>query len=169
MEEGRGSIGSINLIRSSEGKDSVVNLSGQVHQLPCCIKYDGPCAVSDYFRPKPTGIEADGLKVEEAHFRGRKLHGATIPLPDGYSGFVLGKKNLGNRKVSDMTEANSNCWETKARFDKLTYWNHDTYPSKDDAFIRSFHWFSVAKALHKPVTAEDLASAAVILKKDGSK
>lgn len=56
MEEGRGSIGSINLIRSSEGKDSVVNLSGQVHQLPCCIKYDGPCAVSDYFRPKPTGM-----------------------------------------------------------------------------------------------------------------
>lgn len=33
-----------------------------------------------------TGIEVDGLKVEEAHFRGRKLHGATLPLPDGYSG-----------------------------------------------------------------------------------
>lgn len=62
-------------------------------------------------------------------------------------GFVLGKKNLGKRKVSDMSEANSNCWETRARFDKLTYWNHDTYPSKDDAFIRSFHWFSVAKAV----------------------
>lgn len=62
-------------------------------------------------------------------------------------GFVLGKKNLGKRKVSDMSEANSNCWETKARFDKLTYWNHDTYPSKDDAFIRSFHWFGVAKAV----------------------
>lgn len=71
-----------------------------------------------------------------------------FPLSNSCSlGFVLGKKNLGKRKVSDMSEANSNCWETKARFDKLTYWNHDTYPSKDDAFIRSFHWFSVAKAV----------------------
>lgn len=62
-------------------------------------------------------------------------------------GFVLGKKNLSKRKVSDMSEANYNFWEMKARFDKLTYWNHDTYPSKDDAFFRSFHWFSVARAV----------------------
>ncbi|KAJ4702565.1 Ribonuclease H2, subunit C [Melia azedarach] len=166
MEGGRGMIGRINLSQSNGDENSEVNLSGQVHQLPCCIKYDGPCAVSDYFKPKPAGVEVDGLSVEEAHFRGRKLHGATIPLPDGYSGFVLGKKSLGKRKVSEMSEEDSNCWEMKAKFDKLTYWNHDTYPSKDDDFLRSFHWFAVAEALHKPVTAEDLVSATVTLKKN---
>lgn len=46
-----------------------------------------------------------------------------------------------------MSEEDSNCWEMKAKFDKLTYWNHDTYPSKDDDFLRSFHWFAVAEAV----------------------
>lgn len=31
-------------------------------------------------------LEIDGVKTEEAHFRGRKLQGATISLPSGYSG-----------------------------------------------------------------------------------
>ncbi|KAJ0080998.1 hypothetical protein Patl1_11826 [Pistacia atlantica] len=123
------SLGFINLRPNNGDESSAVNLSGQVHQLPCCIKYDG--------------IEIDGLKVEEAHFRGRKLQGVTISLPDGYSvsvfvvlqlfliwgssfkngqflGFVLGNKSTGKRKVSDTSEENSTCWETNARFDKLT-------------------------------------------------
>ncbi|XP_031269886.1 ribonuclease H2 subunit C [Pistacia vera] len=159
------SLGFINLRPNNGDESSAVNLSGQVHQLPCCIKYDGPCPVSHYFRPKSTGIEVDGLKVEEAHFRGRKLQGVTISLPDGYSGFVLGKKSTGKRKVSDTSEENSTCWETNARFDKLTYWNHDTCPTKDDVFLRSFHWFTISEALHKPVTAEDLVSSSITLKK----
>lgn len=28
----------------------------------------------------------DGLSVEEAHFRGRKLQGTTVAIPHGYSG-----------------------------------------------------------------------------------
>lgn len=35
--------------------DAVVDLTSKVHQLPCCIKYDGPTPVSQYFNPKPTG------------------------------------------------------------------------------------------------------------------
>lgn len=84
-DEAGGSTGSINLCN---GK-SVVDLSGEVHQLPCCIKYDGPSAVSDYFSPKTTETEAEnGSRVEEAYFRGRSLQGLTIRLPDGYSGMV---------------------------------------------------------------------------------
>ncbi|KAK2658723.1 hypothetical protein Ddye_005256 [Dipteronia dyeriana] len=159
--EGRGSIGSINL---SKDKKLVVWLSGQVHHLPCCIKYDGPCSVSDYFSPKPNGMEVDGLRVEEAYFRGRKLRGTTVPLPHGYSGFILGKESRGKRKVPEMSKESSNCWEVNAKFDKLSYWNHDTLPSKDDTFLRAFHWFAVAEALHKPVTDGDLVSASVSLK-----
>lgn len=32
-----------------------LDLSGKIHQLPCTIKFDGPCPVSHYFKPKSTG------------------------------------------------------------------------------------------------------------------
>ena len=32
------------------------------------------------------GVEVEGLRVEEAYFRGRKLQGTTISLPQGFSG-----------------------------------------------------------------------------------
>uniref|UniRef100_A0A2P2J5V3 Uncharacterized protein n=1 Tax=Rhizophora mucronata TaxID=61149 RepID=A0A2P2J5V3_RHIMU len=139
----------------------VPNLTGEVHLLPCAIKYDGPSAVSHYFKPKPTGIEVDGLTMEEAYFRGRKLDGVTLPLPPTYSGFVLGKKSSHKRKMPGTSQRD--CWQTNARFQSITYWNHDCLPSEHDAFLRSFHWLSIAEDLHKPVTAEDLASASILV------
>uniref|UniRef100_A0A0E0CG98 Uncharacterized protein n=1 Tax=Oryza meridionalis TaxID=40149 RepID=A0A0E0CG98_9ORYZ len=68
---------------------------GRVHLLPCGIKQNGAAAVSDYFKPKDTGVEVEGIRVEEAFFRGRKLQGATISLPDGYQGYVLEKRSGG--------------------------------------------------------------------------
>ncbi|GER41002.1 ribonuclease H2 subunit C domain-containing protein [Striga asiatica] len=138
----------------SRDRAAVVDLTGKVHQLPCCIKHDGPTSVSHYFKPKHTGMEVDGLKVEEAHFRGRKLHGTTVALPEGYSGFILGKKCHGK----ETSTGGSEYWETNATFQNITVWNHDAMPSKDDAFLRAFHWFSTANALHRTVTPEDLES-----------
>lgn len=34
---------------------AVVDLTGHIHQLPCCIKYNGPSSVSHYFKPKHSG------------------------------------------------------------------------------------------------------------------
>lgn len=145
------SVGTVNLSGNGE---ALPDLTGEVHQLPCCIKYDGPTSVSHYFKPKPTGVEIDGLSVEEAYFRGRKLQGTTVPLPQGYSGFVLGKTSPGQQ--ADIPKENPNCWEVKAKFHNVAVWNHDSLPSQNDAFLRAFHWFAVAKSLHQPVTAEDL-------------
>ncbi|KAI3664885.1 hypothetical protein L6452_43496 [Arctium lappa] len=141
-------------VRSS----SSVDLTEQVHQLPCCIKYNGPSPVSHYFKPKSTGIEVDGLNVKEAYFRGRKLQGTTVPLPDDYSGFVIGRKSSAKRKACNNVTTTAS-WQMNAKFQNITLWNHDNLPSKEDGFLRAFHWFDVAKALHKPVTAEDLKSA----------
>ncbi|THF94323.1 hypothetical protein TEA_004375 [Camellia sinensis var. sinensis] len=120
-------VGSIDLSRGGN-PTAAVDLTGQVHQLPCCVK-------------------------------GRKLQGTTLPLPQGYSGSVLGKKSADKRKTSDKCEENSNCWEMNAKFQSMTFWNHNNLPSRDDAFLRSLHWLTVANALHQPVTAEDLESA----------
>lgn len=63
------------------------------------------------------------------------------------AGFVLGKNVNKKRKSSEEEE---NCWEAKSRFKSITYWKHDSLPSQHDAFLRSFHWFAVAKAVSFP-------------------
>ncbi|KAL5731460.1 hypothetical protein ACHQM5_004185 [Ranunculus cassubicifolius] len=151
-------MGTINLQFNSNNGESI-DLTDKIHQLPCCIKYNGPCAVSQYFKPKNTGVEVDGLSVEEASFRGRKLQGTKISLPDGYSGFVLGKKSLGKRKAANMSEENINEWEMRAKFQNINYWNHDNLPSHSDSFFRCLQWLPVANALHKPASDADLALA----------
>ncbi|CAN6545813.1 unnamed protein product [Malus baccata var. baccata] len=90
----QGTQGSIVLRRhgrgeSQEDEERVADLSGQVHLLPCSIKFNDPSNVSQYFKSKPTGIESEGLRTQEACFRGRKLQGASISVPDGYSGMSL--------------------------------------------------------------------------------
>ncbi|GAB4829526.1 hypothetical protein Ancab_019199 [Ancistrocladus abbreviatus] len=168
-----GSTGNINLSPSPRGggEDEVIDLTGHVNYLPCCVKFTGPASVSHYFKPKPTGVEVDGMIVEEAFFRGRKLQGTTIPVPEGYSGFILGKKNDKANKTPDQgpdkgkasvnLDGNSNDWEMLAKYRTISFWNHDSLPSKDDACLRSFHWFAVSKALHEPVNAEDLEISSI--------
>ncbi|KAK7388410.1 hypothetical protein VNO78_23226 [Psophocarpus tetragonolobus] len=139
-----------------EGK-GIENLSGRVHQVPCCVKHDGPASVSQYFKPKPKGFGDDvnqgqALPLQEAHFRGRLLQGTTLPLPHGYSGFVLTKNT-----------SSPSSWNTKATFQDITYWNHHYVPSHNDEFLRAFHCLTLAKALHNPVTPEELASSSIAL------
>lgn len=38
-------------------------------------------------------------------------------------------------------------WETDAKFQAMTFWNHDILPSQDDAYVRSFHWLAVSRAV----------------------
>lgn len=161
-----GSTGTINLSPTPKAAD----LSGHVHHLPCCVKFTGPSDVSHYFKPRPSGFEIDGLAVEESFFRGRKLQGVTVPLPDGYSGSILGKKSTikdkakktaGRGKSRPTSSDSENGWERLAKCGNMTFWNHDSLPSQDDACMRLFHFFAVAKALHEPVTNEDLTSESV--------
>lgn len=123
-----------------------------------CFKHDNLASVSYYFKPKHKGVgEDEGLPLQEAHFRGRLLQGTTLPLPHGYSGFVLSKSS------PPTSDENSHSWDTKATFQDITYWNHDYSPSQNDELFRAFHWLTVAKALHNPVTPEELASSSVTL------
>ncbi|PHT55307.1 hypothetical protein CQW23_03793 [Capsicum baccatum] len=159
MERSNNGISGTIDLNGSIPPSTAVDLTGKVHQLPCCIKFNGPSDVSHYFKPKSTGVIVDGLSVEEAYFRGRKLQGTTVAIPHGYSGFVLGKK-MSDVK-SKRSKEDSSCWETKAKFQNITLWNHDSLPSENDASLRAFHLFSVATALHQPVSVEDLEAASI--------
>ncbi|RDX74073.1 SPAC12B10.15c, partial [Mucuna pruriens] len=124
---------SIDLKRDGKGME---DLSGRVHQLPCCVKHDGPASVSHYFKPKPAGVGDEGLPLQLAHFRGRLLQGTTLQLPHG---FVLSKKT--------SPPSSQHSWDTNATFQDITYWNHDYVPSHNDELFRAFHWLSLAKAV----------------------
>ncbi|KAJ4757867.1 Ribonuclease H2 subunit C [Rhynchospora pubera] len=147
------------------GESPVDDLTGRVHLLPCSVKHNGPSDVSNYFKPRNTDIEVEGIRVQEAFFRGRKLHGFTVPIPDGYSGYVLQKSQLGNGKDVENFEGESGCWQSRRQFGNITYWNHDNMPSSDDPLFRCFHWFPISDALHKKVTPEEMAKAAAHLNK----
>ncbi|KAL5664557.1 hypothetical protein ACJX0J_024665, partial [Zea mays] len=85
-------------------------------------------------------VEVEGVKMEEAFFRGRKLQGTTLALPDGYRGYVL-EKSRGQNSDAEVSNFTS-----RAEFQSITYWNHDTAPSAEDSLPRCFHWLTVANA-----------------------
>ncbi|ERN14809.1 hypothetical protein AMTR_s00032p00090570 [Amborella trichopoda] len=130
----------------------VPDLSSNCHYLSALVR---DCGAKNRC---PLGVVVDDLRVEEAAFRGRKLLGTTLTIPHGYSGYVLEMHN-GQKEKAPKNEGESNCWKARATFQNFTYWNHDSLPSQDDAFVRCFHWFPVANALHKPVEPDELASA----------
>ncbi|KAK1304266.1 hypothetical protein QJS10_CPB11g01655 [Acorus calamus] len=125
------------------GSGGSTDLTDHVHLLPCSVKHDGPQPVSDYFKPRNTGELVDEMVVKEAFFRGRKLQGTAVSIPDGYCGFVLGKKLKGPKSGDSLDSID---WEARARFGNLTYYNHDDVPSNEDALPRCFHWFAVVDA-----------------------
>uniref|UniRef100_A0A453NGY4 Uncharacterized protein n=1 Tax=Aegilops tauschii subsp. strangulata TaxID=200361 RepID=A0A453NGY4_AEGTS len=45
-----------------------------------------------------------------------------------------------------MDEEASN-FVSRAEFQNITYWNHDTMPSAEDPLPRCFHWLAIANAV----------------------
>ncbi|KAJ7552670.1 hypothetical protein O6H91_06G063800 [Diphasiastrum complanatum] len=132
-----------------------------VHLLPCCIAHNGDAPVSDFFKPKPTDLNADGLEVKEAAFRGRKLLGCTLHIPPEYCGFVLEKDpNNVNSVVSHRGGSNGDedidLWRTRALFHDITYWNHDITPSSADPLRRCHEWLNLSSSIHKSVSADEV-------------
>lgn len=101
-------------------KESEVNL------LPCNIKYDGPAPVESYF------IQIKDPLTNEltSNFRGRKLIGKEIELPEDINGYVLESFNKNNINIH-------------SNFKKLTIWEHDIKPDTQ-IILNSIDWFDIA-------------------------
>lgn len=125
--------------------------------LPCRIQHDGPVSQSDsYWEPLQ---EPDGKRV--AYFRGRKLHGRALRLPEGYRGAVVDKteppKPQGPRpdepEVVDLEpedEMPLGALETKAEFDDIVIWGHETVAdTNSDPYVRGVEeWMKLAEKIH---------------------
>ena len=66
--------------------------------------------------------------------------GATLAVPEGYTGAVLRQSDAGG-------EEGGPAWRADARFSSVSYWNHDTHPAKTDGARRCFEFLSLAKAV----------------------
>lgn len=64
-----------------------------------------------------------------------------------FAGIVLEKRSHDKKDSLNMDKGNLNSWEINAKFNSITFWNHDNLPSPDDTHMRCFHWFAVAKAV----------------------
>ncbi|EOO03832.1 putative dna replication licensing factor mcm6 protein [Phaeoacremonium minimum UCRPA7] len=132
------------------------------HLLPCRIHHSGPVEpIQTYWAPQ----EQDGQKT--AYFRGRKLHGKTVRLPEGYRGVVMERKEPAEPNaarpeepevidVDAAEEPDMGSLETKAEFDELVVWGHEaTADASADPYVRSVEeWLTVAEQIHSYVAAD---------------
>uniref|UniRef100_A0A804PET6 Uncharacterized protein n=1 Tax=Zea mays TaxID=4577 RepID=A0A804PET6_MAIZE len=96
----------------------------------------------------PCGIRQNGGAPVSDYFKPRD------------TGYVL-EKSRGQNSDAEVSNFTS-----RAEFQSITYWNHDTAPSAEDSLPRCFHWLTVANAMHRAVTAEDLTNMAAMQNQD---
>lgn len=108
-------------------------------------------------------VSKDGSK--NAYFRGRKLKGKSVKIPDGYSGAVLltTDKTIGSTQITapppppgydvendaedeEMETDNAKTLEQVATFDEITLWGHDAAPSNtEDGYAKAIEeWVAFA-------------------------
>jgi hypothetical protein len=142
------------------------------HLLPCRVHYDGPVEpAQSYWSPtqkdgkligNPSWEQKlnysiiDGTRV--AYFRGRKLLGKTVKLPEGYRGVVVETEtpppataepeqdvvDLGKDEVEERVALAS--LETKAEFEEFVVWGHEAMAdATSDPYVRIEDWTRLAE------------------------
>ncbi|KAJ2807331.1 hypothetical protein H4R20_001324 [Coemansia guatemalensis] len=124
-----------------------------LHLLPCSVDYDGSAKTNSYFVPVR---KADD--TYEANFRGRRLCGRRVVLPETFSGHVLGsvaasqsveRNNAFEEQFSELQCAEDLELHTIEGFGEIVVWDHDRVPlASDDEFIGSLAWLDVATSIH---------------------
>ena len=123
----------------------------------------GPAEVSTFF---VTEADKQDPAVLSASFRGRRLRGSVIQLPEKYSGtfcrivleISLGRVRsvmcllpgfaIRKRPIKRSGAEEGEAYEAVSKFRKLTYWNHDANPSQSDGMPMLMEWLDVASVLH---------------------
>ena len=101
----------------------------------------------------------------EAYFRGRKLKGREVGIPEGYAGSVICKddggkgegeviRERGGRDGGELGEGEEEGegegegLEEVASFDKLVLWGHESLVEGDDMFVKGVEeWIGFAEAV----------------------
>ncbi|MCJ1429780.1 hypothetical protein MMC29_007695, partial [Sticta canariensis] len=98
---------------------------------------------------------ADGKP--EAYFRGRRLKGRPVRVPEEYRGVVVRGEEEGGTALDQNEEADEGMEEREeekvraldevARFEELVVWGHEIVPEEDDVFVKGVEeWIRFATA-----------------------
>ncbi|KAF3935765.1 hypothetical protein ABW19_dt0210381 [Dactylella cylindrospora] len=138
--------------------------------LPCRIKYTGPASSSRYlWNPITTSdssTETDAPAKPEQHiayFRGRKLAGTKLVLPEGYSGHIITTPSAGlptsNQKREllyqdddqeiDLEEIETSEWVAESPFSEIMVWGHEVVvDDAQDGIVKGVgEWITMAGAI----------------------
>ncbi|OJJ57875.1 hypothetical protein ASPSYDRAFT_90069 [Aspergillus sydowii CBS 593.65] len=123
--------------------------------LPCRIHHDGPVkSLNRHWMPVADEKDKD---LQTAHFRGRRLRGRQVQIPEGYEGVVATHTDREMPKVTDSEGTNEDgepdepvkVLEKQATFGEYIVWGHETIPAADDTFVKGVEeWVKFAEAIH---------------------
>ncbi|KAG7286948.1 hypothetical protein NEMBOFW57_006448 [Staphylotrichum longicolle] len=124
------------------------------HLLPCRVHHTGSVdPVQSFWDPK-----ADESGTGTAYFRGRKLQGKTVKLPEGYRGIVAvasppeePSRRPEEPEVVDLeAEAPLGTLQAQAEFDEIVVWGHEVaVDGAADPYLRGAEeWLALADKIH---------------------
>ncbi|KAJ5990122.1 hypothetical protein N7522_010329 [Penicillium canescens] len=137
--------------------------------IPCKIHHDGAIDSLDRYWA-PVTDEKDNTQT--SYFRGRKLRGRRVALPDGYRGVVATPTdrvlpssqqvpNDDDEVVEVEPEEPVKILEMNGTFEDLVVWGHEALPTADDTFVKGVEeWLQFAEAMHAtpaPVNGKEAA------------
>lgn len=120
------------------------------HLLPCRVHHSGSVGpVQSFWEPKV----ADGTRT--AYFRGRKLQGKSVKLPEGHRGVVAvasaaeePSRPAEDAGVIDLdAETPQGSLQVQAEFDEMVVWGHETTADASaDPYLRGAEeWLALAE------------------------
>ncbi|KAE8354620.1 ribonuclease H2 non-catalytic subunit-domain-containing protein [Aspergillus coremiiformis] len=139
----------------SENANSTDNVTPNI--LPCRIHHDGPVPrLNRYWRSE---ADEKDKNLRTAYFRGRKLRGRRVAIPEGYEGVValpterLMPSTQGNASPMISEEAEQEepvkVLEKQATFNEYVVWGHEFAPGADDSFVKGVEeWLKLAEVIH---------------------
>ncbi|SPO03201.1 uncharacterized protein DNG_05883 [Cephalotrichum gorgonifer] len=130
-----------------------------VNLLPCKVHHDGPIGSiqAHWSVDKPEG------GTPTAYFRGRKLHGTTVKIPEAFRGVLVQKqddKPTGQAENTDNglddgldegpDDAPEGRLQTTGEFQDLMIWGHESVAdSSSDNYLRGMEeWIEVSNRIH---------------------
>ncbi|KAJ5598106.1 hypothetical protein N7537_008190 [Penicillium hordei] len=129
--------------------------------IPCRIHHDGPIDSLDRYWT----VKDEKDNTQTVYFRGRKLRGRRVTLPDGYQGVVATATDRvlpatqradsdGAEDAEAEPEEPVKIMEMQSTFDEFVVWGHEALPAADDTFVKGVEeWLQFADAMHTTPTS----------------